>query len=69
MQNHECCYSNCPREGVVHIGLNGNPDSTWICLYHLDLWNSRRARYLADRRGCAMQELGEVLCWEETVRC
>jgi len=26
----ECCYHNYPREGVVHIGVNGGV-SHWIC--------------------------------------
>lgn len=31
---HECCYHNCPRGGVLHIGANGG-DSHWICFCHL----------------------------------
>jgi hypothetical protein len=57
---HDCCYHNCPRGGVVHIGANGG-DSHWICSRHFDRWNQTRARFLADGGGCEMQRLGELL--------
>ena len=60
---HECCYHNCPREGVVHIGMNGNPETHWICFRHLKKWNADRDRFLSDG-GCEMEELGELLCDE-----
>jgi hypothetical protein len=65
---HECCYHNCPREGVVHIGVNGNPDTHWICFHHLSKWNTDRSRFLADGGGCQMQELGELLREKSTSR-
>ena len=58
--DHACCYHECPREGIVHIGKNGGK-SHWICCLHLDHWNANRARFLADDGGCAMEELGEPL--------
>lgn len=67
MKNHDCCYYQCPEEGVVHVGINGG-DSHWICWRHLNRWNQARTRFLADGGGCAMQELGELLCaacWHE----
>ncbi len=65
---HGCCYDRCPRPGAINIGVNGSPDTHWICWRHLDLWTKTRARFLADGGGCAMQRLGELLddeCWDE----
>jgi len=59
MKDHNCCYNNCPEEGVVHVGINGG-DSHWICCLHLDHWNADRARFLADGGGCEMRKLGEL---------
>lgn len=67
MKNHDCCYYQCPQEGVVHVGINGG-DSHWICWRHLNRWNQTRARLISDGGGCAMQQLGELLCaacWHE----
>ena len=50
-----------PEPGTIHIGMNGNPDSHWICFRHYYKWNADRARFIADG-GCEMQELGELLC-------
>ena len=61
-RRHLCCYLDCPEEGAIHIGANGNPDSHSICLRHYNRWNADRARFLADGGGCEMQELGELLC-------
>jgi hypothetical protein len=66
MKEHACCYANCPRQGAIHIGVNGG-DCHWICWHHLDRWNQTRARFLAEG-GCEMEELGEPLCdecWDE----
>lgn len=68
MKDHNCCY-NCPEPGTIHIGVNGS-DSHWICFQHYHKWNADRTRFLADG-GCAMQELGELLCeecWEDAAR-
>ncbi len=51
----------CDQPGAIHIGVNGNPDSHWICFYHFNKWNADRAPYLADGGGCAMRELGQLL--------
>ena len=64
MQHHACCYPDCIEDGVVHIGINGNPDTHWICWKHLDRWNQNRARFVRDGGGCEMQELEELLCDE-----
>ncbi len=61
MKDHDCCYFNCDQPGAIHIGVNGNPDSHWICFYHFNKWNADRAPYLADGGGCAMRELGQLL--------
>jgi hypothetical protein len=53
---HECCYHNCPRGSVVHIGANGG-NSHWICFRHLEKWKQTRARFLAAGLPCAMEEL------------
>jgi hypothetical protein len=29
----------------------------WVCRFHYDRWNADRARFLADRLGCQMEEL------------
>ena len=29
----------------------------WVCRFHYDRWNADRARILADRLGCQMEEL------------
>ncbi len=29
----------------------------WVCRFHYDRWNADRARFLADRIGCQMEEL------------
>jgi hypothetical protein len=63
MQDHDCCYHDCPHEGIVHIGENRG-DSHWICCLHLDHWNANRARFLRDGEGCEMQPLGEPVCDE-----
>jgi hypothetical protein len=60
MQEHTCCYYNCPEPGTINLGPNGG-DSHWICFHHLERWNQNRARFLADGCGCEMQELGELL--------
>jgi len=65
MKRHPCCYHNCPREGVLHIGKNGNPYCEWMCEYHLNWWNANRARFLARGLPCEMQELGELLEGED----
>ena len=57
MRNHDCCYNECPRPGVIFLGENGNPDTQWICAYHYDKWHSDRARFLANGLGCQMVEL------------
>ena len=57
MRNHDCCYNECPRPGVIFIPENGDPDSEWICDYHRDKWNADRARFLADGLVCEMKEL------------
>jgi len=57
MRNHDCCYNECPRPGVIFIGENGNPDSQWICIHHYDKWHVDRNRFLMDGLGCAMEEL------------
>jgi hypothetical protein len=70
MTTHACCYHQCPEEGTIHIGTNGNPDTHWICFRHLQRWNQTRARFLADG-GCEMQELRVLLddeCWEDAAR-
>jgi hypothetical protein len=59
--DHDCCYDRCPEEGTIHIGVNGNPDTHWICWVHYYKWNADRSRFLADGGGCQMQELGELL--------
>jgi hypothetical protein len=56
VEDHACCYADCPDEGVFHIGPNGG-DSHWICFRHLERWNQNRARFLADGLPCAMEEL------------
>jgi hypothetical protein len=61
MKDHNCCYYNCLEEGTIHIGMNGNPDTHWICWRHLRRWNQVRAHFLADGGGCGMEELGEPL--------
>ena len=61
MTTHACCYANCPEPGTIHIGMNGNPDTNWICFRHLDRWNQNRARFLADGEGCEMEGLGELV--------
>jgi hypothetical protein len=60
MEDHECCYIECPEEGTIHIGANGG-DSHWICFRHPEKWNADRDRFLADGGGCEMQRLGELL--------
>jgi hypothetical protein len=43
-------------------------DSHCICWVHYYKWHEARARFLADGGGCAMQELGQLLCdecWNE----
>jgi hypothetical protein len=54
----DCCYYQCSEPGTIHIGVNGNPDTDWICFLHLHRWDAQRARFLADGLGCEMQELG-----------
>jgi hypothetical protein len=56
MRNHDCCYNECPRPGVIFIGEN-DLDTQWICVCHRDKWNSDRARFLADGLPCQMKEL------------
>jgi len=51
VEDHACCYADCPEEGTVHCGPNGG-DSHWICFRHLERWNRNRARFLADGGGC-----------------
>jgi hypothetical protein len=63
--DHTCCYANCPEPATIHIGVNGNPDTHWICWRHLERWNQTRARFIADGGGCEMEELGEPLESEE----
>jgi hypothetical protein len=63
IKEHTCCYPDCPDEGVFHVGENFG-GSLWICFRHLDRWNQTRARFLSDGGGCAMKELGELLCDE-----
>ena len=58
MTTHACCYIDCPEEGAVYIGMNGNPATDWICFYHLNRWIANRTRFLADGGGCEMEELG-----------
>lgn len=68
MKDHDCCYIDCPEDGTIHIGANGNPDTHWICFRHYDKWNADRARFLAAGLPCEMRELGELLreeCWDE----
>jgi hypothetical protein len=60
MQDHDCCYYECPNPGTIHIGVNGS-DSHWICWIHYYKWNADRARFIADGGVCEMQELGELL--------
>lgn len=60
VREHDCCYTDCPEEGFLHIGVNGG-DSHWICWVHYSKWNQMRARFLADGGGCEMHELGELL--------
>ncbi len=50
---HECCYHNCLRGGVVHIGTNGG-DSHWICFRHIEKWNTDRDRFLGDGGGFSL---------------
>ena len=57
MNGHPCCYFDCPEPGTIHIGVNGNPSSHWLCFYHFNLWHAHRARFLADGDGCEMEEL------------
>jgi hypothetical protein len=57
MTHHDCCYYKCDRPGTIYIGESGNPNCTWICEYHYDKWNADRARFLAEGRPCAMEEL------------
>jgi hypothetical protein len=64
VESHACCYADCPEPGTIHIGMNGNPDTHWICWIHYYKWNANRARFLADGSGCEMQELGELVCRE-----
>ncbi len=64
MKDHPCCYFNCDQPSAIHIGVNGNPETHWICFRHLDKWNANRARFLADGPGCEMEELGALLCGE-----
>lgn len=59
---HDCCYYQCPEPGAIHIGVNGNPDTHWICFRQYNKWNADRALVLADGLGCEMEELGELLC-------
>jgi hypothetical protein len=61
--DYACCYGDCPEPGTIHIGINGG-GSHWICWHHLERWNARRARFIRDGKGCAMQELGEPRCDE-----
>jgi hypothetical protein len=30
MKEHPCCYYQCPEEGTIHSGENGNPGTEWI---------------------------------------
>jgi hypothetical protein len=60
VEDHPCCYYECPEPGAIHIGVNGG-DSHWICFRHLQRWNQTRTRFLADGGGCEMLELGEPL--------
>jgi hypothetical protein len=53
----DCCYIKCPRPGTIHIGVNGNRETHWICFHHLNKRNADRARFLADGGGCEMREL------------
>jgi hypothetical protein len=67
VEDHPCCYYQCPEEGTIHIGANGG-DSHWICFHHLNRWNTDRARFPAAGLPCEMQELDELLCdecWSE----
>jgi len=57
MKDHPCCYIDCPEPGAIHIGVNGNPDTHWICFYHFDLWHAQRDRFRADGLPCEMEEL------------
>jgi hypothetical protein len=59
VKDHACCYVHCREPGRIHIGVNGNPDTHWICWVHYYKWTADRARFLADGGGCEMQELGE----------
>ncbi|MGA7623235.1 MAG: hypothetical protein WB630_23330 [Candidatus Acidiferrales bacterium] len=59
MEDHKCCYIDCPEPGTIHIGANGG-NSHWICSRHLDKWNADRARFLSDGGGCEMEELGKL---------
>ena len=59
MKEHPCCYADCPNEGVVHVGMNGNPDTHWICQHHLERWNRMRVQFLAAGLPCEMEELGD----------
>jgi hypothetical protein len=64
VEDHACCYVDCPEPSTIHIGVNGS-HSHWICWRHLTRWNQTRARFLADGGGCAMQRLGELLEGED----
>jgi len=44
----------CKRQGK-HTIDRLNPQ--WVCRFHYDRWNADRARFLADRLGCQMEEL------------
>lgn len=61
--DNACCYHQCPEPGTVYIGPNGG-DSHWICFRHLNRWNQKRARFLADGGGSEMEKLGELPCGE-----
>lgn len=71
-KDQPCCYFNCDQPGAIHIGVNGNPETHWICFHHLNEWNADHARFIAQGLPCEMQELGEPLChecWDDAANC